>query len=180
MRRSIILLIMFILLAGCGSKGYRDAKIDQSKGETLLELDVNKDGKVDCLWAQDLRDPNNPITLWRKDDLNFDGKFDVEQQYKFGKISLEKLDLDFDGSFDVINHYENGILSVSEYSLKTPGKTDMWVYYDKGNIVKKEVDTKGTGKPDYFEFYKDSKIDRVGRDMDGDGIIDKWEQKKGP
>jgi len=165
---------LLLLIAGCASKSDVSYKT-KGPDEKVLKLDVDKDGNIDCLWAQNLKDPKKPITLWRKDDLNFDGKYDIEQYYNNGIISRENMDLDFDGIFDAHHHYDEGMISKSEYSMNSKGKIDLWLFYKAGAPVKKEVDTNKSGKADYFEFYKDSKIDRIGRDSDGDGIIDIWE-----
>jgi len=175
MKTYCICLIFLFAAFGCAGKGKSPSEISKSKDEIIYQLDVNRDGKIDCLWAQNVKDKNTPSTLWRKDDLNFDGKFDIEQFYTDGKLTLEKMDLDFDQVFDLVNSYENGLLSKAEFSLSPTGKTDMWLYYKEGKLIKKEVDRRHTGKPDYFEFYKDSKLERIGRDLDGDGIIDIWE-----
>jgi antitoxin component YwqK of YwqJK toxin-antitoxin module len=175
MKTTVNLLIILFFICGCSSKTIKQGSSVTTGSEKIISLDVNKDGKVDSLFAQKVLDQNSSSTLWRKDDLNFDGKFDIEQDFDNDRIKTERIDLDFDGKFDAFNYYDEGVISKSEYSLSPSGKIEMWVYYKDGKPLKKEVDTKHAGKPDYFEFYKDSKIDRIGKDIDGDGIVDIWE-----
>jgi antitoxin component YwqK of YwqJK toxin-antitoxin module len=175
MKTTANLLILLFLIMGCSSKALKQGSSVTSGNEKIMSLDLNKDGKVDSIFAQRITDGNSTSTLWRKDDLNFDGKFDIEQDFDNDRIKTERIDLDFDGKFDAFNYYDEGVISKSEYSLSPSGKIEMWVFYKDGKPLKKEVDTKHAGKPDYFEFYKDSKIDRIGKDIDGDGVVDIWE-----
>lgn len=149
------------------------------QGETLVELDLNHDGRTD-VWVYWVKGPDGKDVVARKEkDLNNDGKIDTWEEYEpDGSLAKLTYDMDFDGKPDVTLFYEKDQLVRKEYAFGFDGVPHAFNYYEKGKLVRKERDTSGTGKIDTWEYWENGEVDRVGVDLDGDGQVDRWETRK--
>lgn len=191
MRRTITVIVAFVLLASCGTNG--EVKDDELVfgGQTRLkrgddgqweqEFDVDGDGRVDVRKILvEYPDPDDPsvtktrlVEKWV--DVNSDGKMNIVRKYNdAGKVMLEDVDLDLDGVFDVRNHLDSDRLVMKEI-LNANGKVTETRYYASGELKRVERDTTGNDKVDYWEYYEQGVLDRVGRDLNADGRADTWQ-----
>jgi len=93
---------------------------------TTVTRDTNGDGKIDewthfNIWGQ--------IVLFER-DKNHDGKPEIYEYYKNGKIDLLRADYDNDGYFEATGFYKDGKLSVFVRDKNKDGKYDRVSYYD--------------------------------------------------
>ncbi|GAC1560143.1 MAG: hypothetical protein NVS3B10_18600 [Polyangiales bacterium] len=141
-------------LAGTGKPdmveviGYSKQASGMSEGRPLcMELDTNRDGKLDLLRV-------------------FDDN---------GEIESEEADRNYDGKSDVWISYEKGLITKIAFDTQFKGLADEFHYYRDGKLKRIERDRNGDGKIDVWEFYlADGKLERMGVDLDLNGKVDVW------
>jgi len=141
-------------LAGSGKPdmveviGYTKGAGGMSEGRPLcMELDTNRDGKLDLLRTFD--------------DL--------------GEIESEEADRNYDGKSDVWTTYEKGQIAKIAFDTQFKGIVDETHYYKDGKLKRIERDRNGDGKVDVWEFYlADGSLERMGIDTDFNGKVDVW------
>jgi len=128
--------------------GYTKGAGGMSEGRPLcMELDTNKDGKLDLLRTFD----------------------DV------GEIETEEADRNYDGKSDVWTTYDKGKIAKIAFDSQFKGLVDETHYYRDGKLKRIERDRNGDGKVDVWEFYlADGSLERMGVDMDYNGKVDVW------
>ncbi len=177
---------LFLVLAGCS--GGQQAETNSSSasatagetteritegGLTLVEIDLNSDGKPEIYNYYRERSQAERLLVRREADLNQDGRIDIWSYYdETGVITQEKMDGDFDGTADWVDHYKGGKRTYSEVDTNSDGKPDLFKYFIEGKLDRKARDTTHNGEIDLWELYKDGKVIKAGRDTTGDGNID--------
>lgn len=181
MRKSLILLMMAIQLAGCASASnardednrrvgtyeekYVNTRFDNSNIAHRQLLDMNRDLVVD-LWKfyekkQSSDEEQGELVLIRKEvDGNFDGRIDSILYYNEHEALIrEELDTNFDGEVDVVRYYSNSQLAkVENYSASQANyKID-----EAGDV---------TPVPSSTRFYRKGVLTREEVDDDLDGKL---------
>lgn len=128
--------------------GYKKGASGLSEGRPLcMELDTNRDGKLDLL-------------------RTFDDN---------GEIESEEADRNYDGKSDVWTTYDKGQISKIAFDSRFKGTPDEFHYYRDGKLKRIERDRNGDGKIDVWEFYTaDGTLERMGVDLNFDGKVDVW------
>lgn len=178
--------LLLLILSGCGaSKASQPNASSDGKatgesverltegGLTLVEVDLNSDGRAEIYNYYRERSQAERLLVRREADLNQDGRIDIWSFYdESGSVNQEKMDGDFDGNADWVDHYQGGQRTLSEVDTNSDGVFDLFKYYVEGKLVRKERDTSNNGKVDLWELYEDGKVVKAGRDTSGDGNID--------
>ena len=148
-------------------------------GETVLELDLNHDGRPD-VWSYSVGGADGKDIAVRKEkDLNNDGKIDSWEEYEpDGALAKLTYDMDFDTKPDVTLFFEKDQLVRKAYAFGFDGVPHSFNHYEKGKLARKERDTNGDGRIDTWEYWEDGQVDRVGLDLDGDGQVERWENRR--
>ncbi|MCP4807522.1 MAG: hypothetical protein GY913_19760 [Proteobacteria bacterium] len=143
-------------------------------GLTLVEIDLNSDGRADVYNYYRERSQASRLLVKREVDLNWDSKIDVVSFYDdTGTLIREEMDGDFDGQVEWVDHYQGGRRVMSEVDTEFDGQYDLYKFYENDSVRRKERDTDGDGKIDYWEYFgDDGMIVKTGRDLDGDGQMD--------
>ena len=90
-------------------------------------IDRNNDGKPDEWYEYNLKGE----LVWLMKDRNFDGKIDLIEYYKNGKISVLMEDMNRYGVFDAIIRYDDkGRMITLERDTDKDGKIDRIIHYD--------------------------------------------------
>jgi hypothetical protein len=178
--------LFLLVLAGCGGSQTTGAKASTNAasgaetteritegGLTLVEVDLNGDGRPEIYNYYRERSQAERLLVRREADLNQDGRIDIWSFYdEGGGVSQERMDGDFDGTPDWVDYYQGGKRTLSEVDTNSDGQFDLFKYYVDGKLVRKERDTNSNGKIDFWELYEDGKVVKAGRDTSGDGNID--------
>jgi hypothetical protein len=121
---------------------------------TCKQVDFNHDGSKD--WVVAYNRKGNP--LFEKNDLNYDGKFDLSATFdtKTTHVAEIERDIDFDGRFDVKEIYDT-----------------------RGGLSNIRRDRNGDNQPDQWEQYKETILIAILYDDDFDGRVDRREEIPG-
>ncbi|MPY86440.1 MAG: hypothetical protein GEU99_00785 [Luteitalea sp.] len=110
-------------------------------------------------------------------DTNKDGRVDTWSYMDGDRVEHIESDTDGDGTLDRWEYYTaDHTLEKVGSSRAKDGVVDTWIYRDANQqVVRRDLSTKRDGKADRIEFYDDGQLARVESDSDGDGRVDKWE-----
>ena len=138
------------------------------------QIDINGDGTADVFNHYRIREGASRLLVYKKVDLNWDGKPDVQTWFDVtGEIEKEALDGDFDGIAEWVDHYKNSTIVMSEVDTNFDGVYDLFRYYEKQKLKRKEQDTDGDGNIDFWQYFgNDGTVTKTGQDIDGDGEMD--------
>jgi hypothetical protein len=186
-RSKLLLATALVLVDACKSKkadttpknkADDTAKIDASLCDTaekrVVELDLNKDGKMD-VWRLFKGD----VQTCKQVDFDHDGRKDWLEAYDAaGKAIYQKADFDYDGKFDMVTVLDpnTGEITEAERDTDFDGKFDVREVYASGQLSSVRRDRNGDQKPDQWENYIDGTVSQVTYDDDFDGKVDRREE----
>jgi hypothetical protein len=155
------------------------AKVDPSlcdEGQRrVVSFDLNKDGKPDVwhLYAGD-------VETCKIDDFDHDGRKDWMIAYDAQHTPVyKKADIDYDGKFDLVEVYEGGQLSEAERDSDFDGRFDVKEIYASGQLASLRRDRNGDNKPDQWEEYADGQLKSTTYDDNYDGKVDRRDDHPG-
>lgn len=166
------------LLAACSGKGAAGPGGDRGKRDTKIRpeacsktggFDTNRDGKKDLFEVAKA----GKITC-RAVDLDFDGVIDQTTFYDAaGVVRRREIDLDGNGAPNMIESFKGGKLVLREIDGANLGRFDMWDSYDpaSGQRTSRERDTNGDGRIDQYWAFAGARI-TVRFDRNEDGVPD--------
>lgn len=117
---------------------------------TCKQIDFDHDGRKD--WVVAYNRKGNKI--YEKADFDFDGKWDYSAVYdpKTGTLAEVERDTNFDGKFDVKEEYDSsGALVSVQRDRNGDGKPDYWEQYKDGTLISILYDDDFDGKVDRRE-----------------------------
>jgi antitoxin component YwqK of YwqJK toxin-antitoxin module len=133
--------------------------------------DRNQDGKPD--YVLNYKNGKTDIPSGYKQDLNFDGKFDVYTDIDAsGQITQERVDYNFDGSFETITTFKNNLPVKSEVDTNDDGKPDMISFFENGISNRTETLDLKTNKVVRIDYYDSAMLKAADFDSDGDGFLE--------
>jgi hypothetical protein len=138
-----------------------------------IQIDSNSDGKADLIRYEE----NDKVYL-QKSDVDFDGVYELKEEYEGGQRVREFVDSNNDGRYDDTYHYQTDRLILEELDTDYDKKTDMWVSfeYEEDNSIKETVikkDNNRDGSPDEWHYTnKRRQVIRIEKDTDFDGKVD--------
>jgi antitoxin component YwqK of YwqJK toxin-antitoxin module len=139
-----------------------------SCGGKVIEEDSNGDGKTDRIAHLD---PSG--NLCQLDiDGNRDGKMDTFQHYQQGNLIRLEKDRNGNGRVDEKNFFQNGKRSRFE-KIDARGRTSQVIEFDsQDRPVRSEKDTTGNGRRDTVYRYESGILVQANQDANGDGKTD--------
>ena len=145
------------LVVACGAKTAANAESERGKRDTKIRPEsCSKSAGV---------------------DVNRDGKKDLHEVVKAGKVACRTSDLDLDGMVDQTSFYDaSGVIRRREVDLDGNGVPNMVEHYKAGKLVLREIDGANLGRFDMWDAYDPSTGQRTTRERDtnGDGRIDQY------
>lgn len=204
--KRLVLLVLSLLVAGCGSKeptpvmspGSEPAEatsggeqadggrcVPDGPGYEVTEYDTSGDNTPDVRKLFKTMGQGSLarlVLVCREADLNGDRRKDIVRLYTDeGRPMREEADRDFDGRIDEVTRFTNGRVSLREIDTNGNGVIDTKIFFEGGQPVRAERDlanrsTKGQWQPDRWEYYADGRTVRIGSDLDGDGKVDRWDR----
>ena len=141
-------------------------------GNRVTTTDVNEDGRADIEQVQ-----RGGRIYCTRADMNFDGKIDVERFYEEDgvRVAQERHDFDFDGRLDQLSFYRDGQLVRKELDTNFDNTIDTWLWCSGGWVVKAERDRQRDGNADVWETYTQGVMVEAEYDENNDGRVDRWD-----
>ncbi|HEY5928644.1 MAG TPA: hypothetical protein VIV11_43460 [Kofleriaceae bacterium] len=158
-----------------GAASKVDASLCDESSKRVATFDLNKDGKADVwhLYAGD-------VETCKIDDFDHDGNKDFMIAYDKSKQPVyKKADVDWDGKFDMIEVFENGTITEAERDSDFDGKLDVKEIYAAGTLQSVRRDRNGDNKPDQWEQYIDGAPTQITYDDNFDGKVDRRDDNPG-
>ncbi len=159
--------------------GTAAAKVDPTlcdEGQRrVVSFDLDKDGKPDVwhLYAGD-------VETCKIDDFDHDGRKDWLVAYDAQHQPVyRKADIDYDGKYDLTEVYEGGQLSEAERDSDFDGKLDVKEVYAGGVLASVRRDRNGDNRPDQWEQYEGGQLSAITYDDDFDGKVDRRDDHPG-
>jgi antitoxin component YwqK of YwqJK toxin-antitoxin module len=145
----------------------RSERKEGRKALLLKTLDADRDGRPEIEIAYDQKSGEQ---LWRKEDTDYDGQFDVENSYgDRGQVIARSEDANRDGKPDRWTSYADGVATRAEVDRDGDGVRDGFYSYRGGWRALEEHDTNNDGKIDRRVEYADRRrsLEIEDRDLDG-------------
>jgi antitoxin component YwqK of YwqJK toxin-antitoxin module len=130
----------------------------------------------DSIFDRAERQQGRRTLLVKSLDADRDGRPEIEIAYdqKTGQLLSRQEDTNYDGLFDVENQYdERGEVTARHEDTNHDGKVDRWNTYVQGRATRVEVDRDGDGVRDGFYTYRDGWRAFEEHDTNNDGKIDR-------
>jgi hypothetical protein len=141
----------------------------------VVSFDLNKDGKPDVWHLY-----NGDVETCKIDDFDHDGRKDWLVAYDAQHQPVyKKADIDYDGKYDLTEVYDNGQVSEVERDSDFDGKLDVKEVYTTGVLSSVRRDRNGDGRPDQWEQYVSGEIAAITYDDDFDGKVDRRDDHPG-
>ena len=135
-----------------------------------VQRDTNGDGRVD------IREVHRGGRLFcRESDPDFDGRADTTRWFdEQGRPTRIEDDFDFDGRIDIVSTYRDGQIVSDLLDSNFDGRVDTWREYRNGQLVARRIDTNNDGRADMWDAFDETgRIVRTSVDADGDGQPDR-------
>jgi antitoxin component YwqK of YwqJK toxin-antitoxin module len=145
----------------------RSERKEGRKSLLLKTLDADRDGRPEIEIAYDQKTGGQ---LWRKEDTDYDGAFDVENTYgERGQVEMRSEDANRDGKPDRWTTYADGVAVSAEVDRDGDGVRDGFYTYRNGWRALEEHDTNNDGKIDRRVEYAERRrsLEIEDRDLDG-------------
>jgi hypothetical protein len=158
-----------------GAAAKIDASLCDEGSKRVVSFDLNKDGKPDVwhLYAGD-------VETCKIDDFDHDGRKDWLVAYDAQKTPLyKKADIDYDGKYDMTEIYENGTIIEADRDSDFDGKFDVKEIYASGELQTVRRDRNADNKPDQWEQYIGGVPTAITYDDDFDGKVDRRDDNPG-
>jgi hypothetical protein len=158
-----------------GAAAKIDASLCEEGSKRVVSFDLNKDGKPDVwhLYAGE-------VETCKIDDFDHDGRKDWMIAYDASHTPVyKKADIDYDGKFDMTEVYENGTISEADRDSDFDGKFDVKEVYASGELQSVRRDRNGDNKPDQWEQYIGGAPTSITYDDDYDGKVDRRDDNPG-
>lgn len=180
--------------AGMGTTGSDEINVPKvdpalcdTKGKTIQEADLSKDGKPD-VWKMFMTVEEGGTTIQvltcKQVDLDHDGRKDYVITYdRTGAMLVEEFDFDFDGRFDARHFYDKNTSKVFlvERDSDYDKKPDIWEKYDaNGKVTSVRRDRNQDEDPDVWETYENGQLVAILWDDDFDNKVDRKDEVKAP
>ncbi len=141
----------------------------------VVSFDLNKDGKPDVWHLY-----NGDVETCKIDDFDHDGRKDWQIAYDAQHQPVyKKADIDYDGKYDLTEVYDNGQVSEVERDSDFDGKLDVKEVYATGVLSSVRRDRNGDGRPDQWEQYADGQLTAITYDDNFDGKVDRRDDHPG-
>ena len=140
---------------------------------TEIKADENNDGKIDLMVYK-----LNDIIYLQKSDLDYNGIFELEEHYTYGKKTKEAVDTNGDGIMDDFYFFDGDLIEKEEIDSNYDKKPDMWVifkYRPDHSLYECliEKDNNYDEKPDEWHYTDEKRrVIRIERDTNFDGKVD--------
>jgi hypothetical protein len=148
------------------------AAIEECAGNRMSSTDVNEDGRPDVEQVE----RGGRLHCMRA-DMNFDGKIDVVRFYDADGVGVaeERYDFDFDGRLDQLSFFEAGEVVRQELDTNFDNTIDTWLWCSNGWVTRAERDRQRDGRADVWETYEQGVMVEARYDDDSDGQVDRWD-----
>lgn len=110
-----------------------------------------------------------------RQDVDGDGRPDLNVVREKGREVCRGLDLNFDGHIDVWVYLDDsGRVRRREHDFDRDGRVDEIALYDAGALVERRQGTTLAGKLDTWQYFERGRVVRMERDSNGDDVVDQW------